>query len=552
MIYRREFLKMAAISAATVIVKPGAVFSSGYKRNFDYFAVHEFIENNPEAVFIMSTHVDAKTNAAAIKQAALDFGRSVLVSTSDSNKGIPLTYRVMIKPNITCRNNYDKYPYPNERQKIEASMGIITDANFVEGVIESMKELGISGGQVYIRERSCPNHWELGGYVSMANRVGANLKPLDGDVLKGQVASEDINWAEIPDGVWFRRAPYLWPVNAKDTFMLNIAKFKTHDRGVTLTCKNFQGTMFYPYIQHCRPMIQSLKMNAADLNPNREADIKNNYERHKYSIPRWDRPGDSWGSGLHQEEWTTRCLDNHLASPGIGLHIVEGIYGRDGDGFAAGPHSLPGSSDTFAQDFMTNFILFGKNPVYIDIIGHWLAGHEPGNFGLFHIALERGFITTFNPASIPLYEWHSNGSASLISYTDLQRTPLKMRYLRQDYNGRNEDEWHLCDEPFDYSTVGISEKKKRLPKPKAFVLHQNYPNPFNPVTSIQFEIPEDCFVRIEVLNSNGEVVDIPVSGNYKRGAHLTVWNVKYHTSGTYYLRMICNGFMEIKKMTVLK
>ena len=41
-------------------------------------------------------------------------------------------------------------------------MGIVTDAFFVEGVIESLKELGIASGQFYIREVNCPDDLEGG------------------------------------------------------------------------------------------------------------------------------------------------------------------------------------------------------------------------------------------------------------------------------------------------------------------------------------------------------------------------------------------------------
>ncbi len=36
------------------------------------------------------------------------------------------------------------------------------------------------------------------------------------------------------------------------------------------------------------------------------------------------------------ELWAHRTIDNHAASP-MGLHIIEGIYGRDGD-FNYGPN----------------------------------------------------------------------------------------------------------------------------------------------------------------------------------------------------------------------
>ena len=70
------------------------------------------------------------------------------------------------------------------------------------------------------------------------------------------------------------------------------------------------------------------------------------------------------------ETWATRCIDNNsVLKPG--LNVIEGIYGRDGNGFYQGPHNGA------AQDFLTNIIIFGKNTFYVDIIGKWLGGHEP-------------------------------------------------------------------------------------------------------------------------------------------------------------------------------
>ena len=38
---------------------------------------------------------------------------------------------------------------------------MVTDASFVEGVIEGMKELGLEGSQMYIREVNCPEDFEM-------------------------------------------------------------------------------------------------------------------------------------------------------------------------------------------------------------------------------------------------------------------------------------------------------------------------------------------------------------------------------------------------------
>ena len=46
------------------------------------------------------------------------------------------------------------------------------------------------------------------------------------------------------------------------------------------------------------------------------------------------------------EIWAHRTIDNHTASP-IGLHIIEGIYGRDGN-FSDGPNPY-GNEDNYGR-----------------------------------------------------------------------------------------------------------------------------------------------------------------------------------------------------------
>jgi hypothetical protein len=154
---------------------------------------------------------------------------------------------------------------------------------------------------------------------------------------------------------------------------LNISKFKTHGMGLTLCAKNLQGTIAMNYQAHCSYYGNIMNgVNNDDLSTTANADILTNYNRHVANgVPRWDRPGNT--GGIWQETWATRCLDNNSVTF-AGLHIIEGIYGRDGN-FMDGP-----GENGLATDYMTNCIIFGRNQFHVDNIGHYLAGHEPGNF----------------------------------------------------------------------------------------------------------------------------------------------------------------------------
>ncbi len=531
MIKRREFIKSAAAVGTAAIINPFGTIST-IARDLNYFTINTFIENNPDAVFIMKTAVEDKFSAEAIKAAGLDFGRTVFIATDSAGTGTPLDGIFNIKPNLTSRGWWQS------GYTVEGTMGVITDVNFVEGVIESMKELGVTAGNVHIREVNGIENLTDGGYAAMGERTGANIQVIGTQI--GEISEDLVYWKDVPHGVYFNRIPFLSPVNTPDSLLLNISKFKTHSMGLTLCAKNIQGTIVARYQQHCSAYNTPMSVDSNHVQPGVWTAIQENYDRHVAdNIPRWNTPGNNAAGGIGMETWASRCLDNNsITRPA--LHIIEGVYGRDGD-FVEGPH------DGFAQDFMTNVIIFGKNAIHVDIIGHWLAGHEPGNFGFFHIARERGFSALLNPMDVPVYEWKSDGSATLTPLNEFERTPLLTNYLWRE---GDEDLYHMVDEPFDYLTSIDRDYRRR--KPESFALHQNYPNPFNPTTTIHYNLKRGGSVRLDIFNTRGQIVDVLVNGKQKHGSHMAVWNANNLPSGTYYYRLMTEGFSEAKKMILLR
>jgi hypothetical protein len=545
MIKRRDFLKTAALAGGIGAVKPIESLASRYQASTGFFGVHPFVENNPEAVFIMKTNVDVKTNYDGIRNAALDFTRSVIVPREN---GVPLTHLIPIKPNITeSRVGNIGKTLTGGKTPVTAEYlrGIVTNPFFVEGAIEAIKELGVSTPNIHVVETWDSGTWNALGYNDMAERTGVTMKSRQIDVTK--LPESEIVWKDVDNGIWFKRIPYLYPVNAPDAWLLSIAKFKAHGMGITLCLKNIQGTIAQSYQTFCTGFGSAYSAANSDMNPQRNTIIQENYNRHKYAIPRWNKPGD-WEGGKWMETWGSRTIDNNRTTK-VGLSVIEGVYGRDGDGFLTGPNQGEFSS-TEAFDYMTNIIIFGMNQVYVDIIGHWLAGHEPGNFGIFHLAKEHGLSSRINPALIPVYEWKPDGSASLTPLAGFTRTPLKTNFLQRNYNGGTEPLYHLCDEAYTYATdetpVLVEER------PRTFLLSQNKPNPFNPSTSIQYTLPIGGQARLEVFNSRGQLVDVLVEGYRSAGSHMAVWNTSGKASGTYLYRFRSGGFTETKKMTLLK
>ena len=543
---RRIFLKAMGTAGAMGLLDPMDFLVRRARASGKYLSLHPFIEAHPEAVFIKRTHVSLKTDAEAKKREGIGLAQELF--TSQDTPGISLC---AIKPNLTCLGG----------SATVDRLGIVTDPDFVEGMVEGMKGLGLQGEQFYLREGNllrdayCPENQALEWYQPLAERTGAHLTDFDTgrDMTDSGVGRTNLEegaeviWREVPDGVVFRRIGYVAPINAPDAWNLNISKLKAHGMGVTLCCKNWQGTNIHPYIHYCSSVPGQIGdgLPDEDLNPNYREDVEAIHSQHlEAGVPRWDRPGgiDNVFSGPGMETWVQKTLDNHSASD-HGLSIIEGIYGRDGN-WMDGPH------DGKFMDFMTNVLIFGKNPFRVDIIGHWLGGHEPGNFGLFHSAIDRGLLDVLNPMEIPVYRWE-DGVPTQTLLTDFERTPLLTYYMQRNYAGQSEPKWHLVDEPFDYGPFTSVEVAQNA-KPRSYVLGQNAPNPFNRSTVIEYQIPRDGYVSLDVYNSRGQRVDALVDGWQRRGAHMASWNAGKSASGTYLYRFRTDGFEETRKMVLVR
>ena len=294
--YRREFLRTMGVGAAGMLLGPAQVFG-GRLSSASFFGLHPFIEAHPEAVFIKKTNVAVKTDSEGMKNEGLALARDIFVPKEEG--GIPVTYRIPIKPNLTWSDIRDEYT-------MESGMGIVTDPYFVEGVIEGMKEVGLNSDRFSLVECNAPDDWGPRGYTQMASRTGATLKPTGPphDLKEG----EEITWVDQPDGVLFKRIAYIAPVNQPDTWLLNIAKFKAHGMGLTLCCKNQQGMCGQEYVNFCGGLAAIRKYSSAvkrDFQPDADAHVLDLYAQHvEDGIPRWDRP-ESGGGALDGDVGTT-------------------------------------------------------------------------------------------------------------------------------------------------------------------------------------------------------------------------------------------------------
>jgi hypothetical protein len=88
--------------------------------------------------------------------------------------------------------------------------------------------------------------------------------------------------------------------------------------------------------------------------------------------------------------------------------------------------------------------------------------------------------------------------------------------------------------------------------PQEFILNTAYPNPFNPITNINFALPIESEISLEVYDMQGRVVEVLISGNMKPGFHSVVWNADSHASGVYFVKMAAGEYISTMKLMLIK
>ena len=504
---RRDFIKASSATGLAGLLEPDYLKLSGFSdQENDRFDLHPFIKAHPEAVFINPTKVRKTSHSKKINEIAYQLASELFVRASGED-GYSNTTKITCKPNWTCNGGPDLDP--------DIKVGVTTDLHFVEGFLNGVKEVGPQ--QFYIRECACPQNWEANGWTTMAARNQFDLKDLSSRDF-WDLEDDDLIFREV-DGVVFKQVAFMAPMTAEDTFLINIGKLKAHMMGLTGAVKNLQGITARKFHQYCGGIFDIFKSYDKRYHPFFQPDymerVKKLHQQHlEAGIPRWDAvPLDSaYGGGVFMEQWVQRMIDSYSFTP-TGLNMIEGIYSLDGNGFGFGSHKGRG------KRFMSNQVIFGIDAFRVDIIAHWLAGHEPGNFGLFHIGIERGVCDVLDPSDIPVYLW-KDGKATKVKLDSIKRTPLVANYLTKSRDGYREEKYHLCDEPFDYKAWKGTGSINPPDNPGVRALGTNAKDQ----VVMEVSIPEEGDVYVDILNGRGELIWRMEADGLEPGKHEVVWD----------------------------
>jgi hypothetical protein len=136
---------------------------------------------------------------------------------------------------------------------------------------------------------------------------------------------------------------------------------------------------------------------------------------------------------------------------------------------------------------------------------------------------------------------------------------------RDDWNNNINSAIQTCDSC--YLVTGFSRGRLYIAKVDQYLtglrqledvisqtlsLSQNYPNPFNPSTTIEFDLPKTSEVSLKVFNILGEEVTTLVSDMLSVGSYSYEWDASSLASGVYLYRLEAEGFVETRKMILMK
>jgi len=181
----------------------------------------------------------------------------------------------------------------------------------------------------------------------------------------------------------------------------------------------------------------------------------------------------------------------------------------------------------------------------------------------FKISTDKAFAVAFVLAGDPT---NANNTTVLSTPYPSQSAYHSFAYLHSPGSGAPDWYYLSADENNVWiylirAYVSFTTEKTIELLPSKFSLAQNYPNPFsplgrgtfgNPSTTIEFELPRTSHVALKVFNALGEEVATLLSEKRAAGKYQVPWNAKNLPSGLYFYRLEGDGFVETKKLTLMK
>ncbi len=91
--------------------------------------------------------------------------------------------------------------------------------------------------------------------------------------------------------------------------------------------------------------------------------------------------------------------------------------------------------------------------------------------------------------------------------------------------------------------------------PTKVALYPAYPNPFNPITTLQFDVPNEEVIQsisLNIFDIKGRQVETLVNGSMLPGSYRIQWHADQFASGMYFAKLVYGTKIKTQKILLLK
>ena len=207
------------------------------------------------------------------------------------------------------------------------------------------------------------------------------------------------------------------------------------------------------------------------------------------------------------------------------------------DGYYKVSKSIPTSVGSSGS---TEFGIWIKGDLSYNILEYWFADAQSN---LLSIEVDTLSFTGWKMASVILAD---------VSNDNLTFEGVG---IKRSNSADSSGVIYIDDAQYNFITP-VEDARNNLPV--EYSLDQNYPNPFNPSTKINFNLPKNSNVKLEIFNIIGEKITTLISNKeYQAGSYTVEWNGanqfgRQVPSGVYLYKIRADKFSSVKKMMMIK
>ncbi len=177
----------------------------------------------------------------------------------------------------------------------------------------------------------------------------------------------------------------------------------------------------------------------------------------------------------------------------------------------------------------------------------WGTATEVNNFGF---EIERAYIATTNWETIDFVL--GNGTSNIpINYEYIDTTVLRtgiVYYRLKQVDVIGSFEYSKTDTVNFLSSITLENPDA----PQEFLISNNFPNPFNPSTKINFQIPIQQSLKINLYDINGKLVKEIAAQEFLPGSYQLFLDFTNYSTGIYFVRFESLKIVVTKQMTFVK